>query len=287
MEVGFSSRHPASEFVFFVSEFLILLLSNHPLIIGISFICAFSFDLFLHRGKALKTLFALELPLLLFCAAFNSLFAHYGVTALFVLPGGNNFTLEALVYGIVFGAKLVIILIWFRCFNEIITAEKFIFLFSRFLPRTALVISMALRFIPLFKRQSSEIREARLGSLTPPKGLISGLKLGVRDASILVSWVLERGIDTANSMTARGYGSGRRSRCSPYLFKAADSAFIAFSIASIAAFFAFSSRFQCLYNPLIKIERLSFLGFVFAAAFAVLGLSPVLYTLFEKKRWKQ
>ena len=153
MILSFSSLHPASVMCFYVLQVAVVLSSTHPAVIAASFICAFAFDFAIHHLGAVKSLFSLSLPLVILSAAFNSLFSHYGVTTLFVLWSGNNYTLESIVYGAVFGAKISIMIIWLRSFNEIFTPEKFIYLFSKPLPKIALVISMALRFIPLFRER--------------------------------------------------------------------------------------------------------------------------------------
>ena len=287
MKVGFSSLHPWSCFLFFASQFCVLTASDHPAMLALAFLLALACDLRFRGREALKTLFAFYLPLALFCAAFNSIFSHYGVTPLFTLPGGNSYTLESLLYGLVFGVKLIVALMWLDSFNVIITPEKFIFLFGRLSPRTALVVSMSLRFIPLFRQQSREISEAHYAAGAESKRFRLRLRHAVHNASILITWILERGIDTADSMAARGYGSGKRSRYSPYRFRADDAA--ALALCALFVLFAVLSRkaMSCAYNPVIRICAPDTVSLVFIALLVLSGAFPLIYDITEKKRWKQ
>lgn len=288
MKTPFFHLHPSGSFLFFLLQFLVVLTVNHPVILGVALLTGFALDFALKKKKAIKLLFALYLPLTVFCAVFNGLFSHYGVTVLFVLPSGNNCTLEPVIYGLVFGVKLVVMLMIFSSFNEIITSEKFIYLFGRISPKTALVISMALRFIPLFSVQSKEIEEARqtLGINTKQGNIFVRIKSAVSNLSILITWVLERGIDTANSMSARGYGSGKRSRYSQYRFSNTDIILFVCELV-FAVIFAFTfTAIKCSFNPIIKISELSFQSVIISVSLLLYGMFPLLYNFSEKRRWK-
>lgn len=54
--------------------------SSHPLIIGLSFLCAVIYDVFLKGKKALRSLICFILPMTAFVTAINVLFNHRGVS---------------------------------------------------------------------------------------------------------------------------------------------------------------------------------------------------------------
>ena len=82
-------------------------------------------------------------------------------------------------------------------------------------------VARKLRFLPLMVKTAGEIKEAQQGIGKETKGL----KNTLRRFSALVSVSLERSIETADTMRARGFKKGRR-HYSPYRFKAADGVFL-------------------------------------------------------------
>ena len=287
MRTGFFSLHPATTLCFFLFQFALILVTGHPLILAASLICAFLVDFHVRRIDAVRSFALFYLPLLIFCAGFNSLFSHYGVTPLFEMKSGNNFTLEALVYGFVFGVKLVASMVWLSSFNAFITPEKIIFLFGRVFPRIALMLSMSVRFVPLFRRQSREIRSARagVGAEGVKRGLPARLSSAASDISILITWAMERGIDSAASMAARGYGNGRRRVYSRYKFGVRDGAILAFIVVFSALFAVFRVSFRSSYNPIITVPSKSLPVIFLGGAFIIFGFYPLIFDFAEKRRW--
>ncbi|MBP9988221.1 MAG: energy-coupling factor transporter transmembrane protein EcfT, partial [Ruminococcus sp.] len=92
-------------------------------------------------------------PMLLFVLIINGMFAHYGTTILLTLSSEKNITLEAVIYGLVLGVATITIIMWFFCYGEVVTTDKFMCVFGKILPAGALVISMALRFVPMYKNR--------------------------------------------------------------------------------------------------------------------------------------
>ncbi len=77
----------------------------------------------------------------------NPLFNHRGSTALFYI-GLNPVTLEALLYGVCSAGMLISVFIWFRCYLSLMTNDKFLYLFGRIAPATALIVSMYTKVDP-------------------------------------------------------------------------------------------------------------------------------------------
>ena len=287
MQPGFKSVHPLSAFVFFVFALILGMTASHPLLISVSFIAGFVYDIKLSGKRAVSFFLKVILPMVFLITLFNSIFSHYGVTVLFKLYNGNDFTLEALVYGFVFSIRTASALLWLNCFNEIITSDKFIFLFGRISPKTALVISMALRFIPLVRIQSEIIKKAEkgIGNLPEEKDFIGKIRHSARRLSILISWTLEKGIDTANSMKARGYGLSGRTSFNSYTFKFKDAVFLGSSLISSVIFFFISTNFRANFNPVIDIPIPDTLSLILIVFIAFVLLMPTLYDLREERKW--
>lgn len=257
MNSGFKGYHPLVNVLFFISVIAFGMLLRHPVYLVISFISSMAYYLKLSGKVGRKTVFRFLLPMLLFVILINSFFNHYGVTTLFVLPSGNNFTFEALVMGFVSGITVVSVIQWFFCYNEVVTEDKFMHIFGRILPKGALVVSMILRFVPLYRRRYKEISQARkyMGQ-NESNNFIVKMKNTFKNIGILVSWSFENAIETADSMKARGYGLKGRTYYSRFQWHTGDTlAIIPLTLldALIISGLVGDSAY-CIYNPYVIIN---------------------------------
>lgn len=286
MNIGFKSLHPITTFLFFMFSFSVCLLSSNPYLIAICFITGALYGAKLQGKRCLSYLIKFIFPFIVLITVFNGFVNHYGVSVLFVLKDGNNFTLESLVYGFVSAVKIANMLLWLECFNEIITSEKIIFLFGRLSPRIALILSMVLRFIPLIRSQSEEIIKAEKGiGNANNKNNFDKIKKALRRISILISWVLEKGIDTSDSMRARGYGLKSRTSFNSYIFSVKDLISILVFIFSFMVLVLAKEKLEAFYNPIIIIPDIDLIHlFILFLFFTVLS-TPILFDIWEEKRW--
>ncbi len=212
--------------------------------------------------------------------------SHNGVTVLFVL-NHNPVTLEAVIYGVASAGMIVAVLYWFRSFTAIMTSDKLLYLFGRLSPRLALVLSMALRFVPLFGRQAKKINAAqRALGLYKDDNLIDTFRGGLRVFSVLITWGLEQGVVTADSMVARGYGAGRRTHFDIFPFGLWDGVLTLTSVALTALTLAGLRQVAFTYYPAITISHIPPLGWVGYAAYALLVLLPTLLQGKEALQWR-
>ena len=274
--IGFRSAHPVSALLFFITAFTAGTVSTHPMLLGACFSLAAVSDILLQGKKARKLLFRTLLPLIVMISCFNGLYNHYGVTVLYRTAGGTRFTLEAILYGSVFAVRLACAILWLDLMAEILPSEKIIFLFGRFSPRLALVISMALRFLPLIRRQSAEIGAAQQGLGTTVSGnLLQRIRTAAHRLSILVSWTLERGIDTADSMRARGYGLKHRSFYNRFVFSPADAVIAVISVVAFVFYIIAAKGSAAIYNPVVAIPSPTAFGWISFLTLVTALLLPV------------
>ena len=275
--VGFRAAHPAAAFFFFAFAFTVSLASTHPLELGAGFVCAALCDFSLQKEKTKRLLLRVLLPMLALITAFNGLYNHYGVTVLFTLRNGNRFTLEALIYGLIFAVRAVSGVLWLDAAGVVLQSDKVIWLFGRLSPRLALVISMVLRFLPLMRRQAEEIRAAQQGLGSAPTGnLFQKIRLAAHRLSILVSWTMERGIDTADSMRARGYGLRKRSFYNRFAFSPGDLVLTLLTAAALALYLLTVKSMAAVYNPVVTVPSPGASGWIAFAALTLALLSPAL-----------
>ena len=208
----FTYSHPLVIFLYFAAVISFSMLTNHPIYIAVSFLIS-SFYLIYFKGirNYLKSI-CYSLPILLIITIINPLFNGQGLTVLFYFKE-TPITLEAIYYGICSGGTLINVIQWFLCYSEIMSSEKFLSLFSGIFPTLSMMISMIFRYIPETIIKAREINTAQKALI--PKAEKTGkerLSDSVRMTSILMSWSMESGIETADSMRARGYGIGKRSK---------------------------------------------------------------------------
>lgn len=287
MNIGFKSFHPVTILIFYIFVFAASLTATHPIVLFSVFVCGEIYDIKLRGKKALSFLLKLVLPLGLLSAAINGLFSHFGVTVLFTLPDGNVFTLESVIYGIVFALRASSMLIWIISFNETLTGDKIIFLFGRFSPKIALVISMALRFVPLIMRQSEEINTAEkgIGSGISSGSFIRRIKSASKRLSVLISWSLERGIDTQHSMNARGYGLKGRTSYNAYTFSAKDASAVLLTVTGGVLLMISADTLKALYNPEIIIPFPTITDTLICVFLTILLLLPLIIDIREERKW--
>ena len=220
----FSSFHPLVNFLYFLLVLLFGMCFMHPVCLVISLGSATAYNLYLKGRKGLRFSLRFLLPMMILAAVLNPAFNHEGVTILTYTPNGNPVTLESLVYGAASAFMLAGVVQWFSCYNEVMTADKFVYLFGRVIPALSLVLSMTLRFVPRFTAQLKTVRTAQrcIGRDVSDGGLLQRVKHGVTILSILVTWSLENAIETADSMKSRGYGLPGRTAFSIYRFDSRD-----------------------------------------------------------------
>jgi len=222
----FSSFHPLVNFLYFLLVLLFGMCFMHPVCLVISLGSATAYNLYLKGRKGLRFSLGVLLPMMVLAAILNPAFNHEGVTILTYTPNGNPVTLESLVYGAASACMLASVVQWFSCYNEVMTSDKFVYLFGRVIPALSLVLSMTLRFVPRFSAQMKTIRRAQrcVGRDVSEGSLPRRIRHGITILSILITWSLENAIETADSMKSRGYGLPGRSAFSIYRFDSRDKA---------------------------------------------------------------
>lgn len=273
----FSKYNPKAAFSFFLIEIVLTIVIFNPIMLAISFLSAFGYKLKLEGRAAFLYLLKFIFPLIALVAVFNFAFSHYGMTVLFTFRD-MNFTAESLFYGFTQGLLLGSVIMWFSIYGRVITAERFIAVFGRIMPNTALIFSMVLSFIPRLRKNAGEINDAR--QLIGSEGK---LKKSMNNFSALITMTLEQSIETADSMKARGYNKGRNIYMK-YRFSRNDLLLMLFTFLSGAALIITKAigYLDFLFDPVIKMKNMP----VYAVLiFAVLSLLPVIIDFLEDMRW--
>ncbi len=286
---AFSGYHPLINFLFFGLVLGFSMFVMHPVSLFISAFCAVLYNIYLNgrRGALFSVVFML--PVLILTALINPAFNHRGQTVLTYLPGGNPLTLESMIYGIAAGVLLVCVISWFSCFNAVITSDKLLYIFGRILPSLSLLISMTLRFIPRFRVQLAAVKDARSFIDGERKSVFGKIKNAATVVSVMITWALERGIYTADSMKGRGYGLPHRTSFSIYRFDRRDAAALLWLLCcgAFLVFGAFSGGFSFNYYPRISSLKPGFFFTSVQAVYAALCATPLIVDVTEDLKWKK
>ena len=290
MKDAFSNYHPAVNFLYFALVFGFSMVLMHPLCLFISLICALIYSIELKGSKAIRFNLLFLLPIMIITALINPVFNHEGATIIAYFHTGNPLTLESILYGLAASTMLASVFTWFTCYNEIMTSDKFVYVFGRIIPGLSLILSMALRFVPKFKTQIKEVSQAQraIGRDISNGGIFERIGQGITILSIMISWALENSIETADSMKSRGYGLEGRTAFSIYRFEKRDKlALIGISLlGSYILFGAIIGGFKWRYFPTMKGQGLGIFPISLWLAYIVLFIMPIIINRQEEKQWE-
>jgi energy-coupling factor transport system permease protein len=287
---AFSGCHPIVNFAYFALVIGFSMVHTHPAALAASLVCAFSYSVYLGGGKALRRGLLFMIPMMLFAALINPAFNHRGGTILTYLPSGNPLTLESILYGIAAAVMLAAVITWFSCFNQVMSFDKFIYLFGRVIPALSLFLSMSLRLVPRFRAQIRIISDAQkcVGRDVSDGGMLRKAKHGIRILSIMITWVLENTIETADSMKSRGYGLPGRTAFSIYRFDRRDRKMLTFILAC-GAYITAGTGLGGLYGRYFPTFRANWDIYTFSIVlvYLALGAAPLILNLREDLLWKK
>lgn len=291
MKDTFSQMHPIVNFIYFVFVIAFSMFLMNPFFLAISLVCALINAVYLNGYKTVKLSLKYLLPMIILITVINPVFNHEGVTILTYFSWGNPLTLESIVYGIAAAVLLASVVLWFSCFNAVMTSDKFIYLFGRIIPSLSLILSMSLRFIPKFTAHFREVRNTQrcIGRDISDGSIFTRIKNGVKQLSIMISWAMENAIETADSMKSRGYGLKGRTAFSIYKFDKRDGIVLSL-ILSAGLLIGLSIFFELVkfrYFPSIKGDLLNFSSALVYILYALLMLIPFILNIKEELKWKR
>ena len=285
----FAGCHPAVNLIFFLFTIGITMFSTGPAFLAVTLVFSWIYSILLNGRKAVKTNLIFTIPIVVIMAVINTLFTHNGATVLFFL-NDSRITLEALLYGLAAAVLLSSIIVWFSCFNVVMTSDKLIYLFGKAAPVLGLTLSMIFRFIPLLK---ARFREITMGQRCMGRhvsgGFFAKIRKYTKEVSILISWSLEAAIETSDSMEARGYGLPGRTSFHLFKLTPTDKVLLAAIGASgiIAAAGCILGKTSIYYYPKVVLGQWDVLTVITFAAYIVMLAIPIVTDIFGEIKWQQ
>ena len=222
MTGGFSSIHPGVAALYFGGMLLLIMWLSHPAYLLTALACMLLLNFLLDGGEGLKKSWRGYLLMALVVMVLNPLFSSRGATILGYFRN-RPITRESIAYGITFALTLVTMLMAFQAYQRVITVDKFLYLTGSVMPRTAFVIVMIMRLIPLMQRRLKEIMAvAKTMGRLQGKTRRQRISESMEQINTLLVWTLEESMHTATAMRASGYDTGPRSTFRPFRMETRD-----------------------------------------------------------------
>jgi energy-coupling factor transport system permease protein len=288
MKFSLQLAHPAVTFVLFMSVAGMTIISFHPVNIALSLFFSLVSVIIFNGKKGLKLAVFFCVPLMAITVFLNTFFNNNGVTFLFSV-GNLQIMLEGLIYGLCSAGAIAATVMWFSCYSAVMSSEKFLYLFGRAAPSAALLVSLTLEQSNLMRQKLKLIDDGQHSLYgDAEKSLAQKLRLALNKVTVLLSWVMEDSIITADAMNARGFGTGKMTKMRPYIWRFADKTFFitlfVFITLCVASFFKGTIRFD--FFPLLDELKPAAAEIVTYIIFFVFYSLPLLAELKEALKWR-
>ena len=279
----FEEYNPIAVAVYFFSVTGAAMFGSHPLLMAICLTGGFVFFLLRngtkHSGSHLGFLL-----LFIVLAAVNPLTSHKGETVLLVV-NNSPITLEAVLFGLNSAAMAIGVIYWFRSFSQIMTSDKLLYITGRLSPKLSLILSMSMRFIPLFVRLMKRTAETQKAlGLFREDNIIDSLRSRLRIFSITVTWALENSLTTAASMEARGCGTAKRTCYSDFCFTRRDTFFMGINLLLLGICIIGFPDFE--FYPVLSGTAPDNAEIVSLSAYSVMAFLPIFIEMRATLKWK-
>jgi energy-coupling factor transport system permease protein len=208
------------------------LIFEHPLALAAVAVAALGAAVGAGVGREVARTARFTLPLVVLVTLVNALVVRDGLTVfarLGELPpfGRIDLTVEALVFGLVLGARVMVVVMCCALFTAAVDPDEMLRLFRRVSFRSALTAALATRLIPVLARDARRMADARACRPHP------GPRVAVLRA--VATSALDRAIDVAATLEVRGYGAAGAARPVRAPWSRHDLAFAAATVVIVAA----------------------------------------------------
>jgi energy-coupling factor transport system permease protein len=188
---------------------VVALAFEHPLVLAAVALAALGAAVGARVWREVARTARYTLPLAVLVALVNALVVRDGLTVFArlgeVAPFGRiDLTVEALVFGLVLGVRVVVIVLCCALFTAAVDPDEVLRLFRRVSFRSALTAALATRLVPVLARDARRMADARACRPRP------GPRVAVLRA--VATSALDRAVDVAATLEVRGYGAAGAAR---------------------------------------------------------------------------
>ncbi len=262
----FHGLHPAIAATVVFSLLALILLLRHPVYLCLAGAGVWSLVVLADVARETGPHLRLGLFMALLVVMVNPLVNHRGEHVLVYGPhvpllGKLDITLESLVYGSVSAFRLLLVMMVFGLASTAISPDGLLDILARISSRSSLSAAIAIRLYPSMVVEAREMKEVQLvRGERLQGGAWQRMRAHLPFLAALFQGLLDRAACIAESMSARGFGSGKATRRRTP-FRARDPFFGVFSLAGVAVVVLMSvlgkgdyDYFPTLSNPLRGLE---------------------------------
>jgi energy-coupling factor transport system permease protein len=182
----------------------------HPLVLCALLVAVAGGAVLAGVGREVGRVARYAVPFALFIALVNPFVSRNGLTVIVrfgeIPPFGQvDLTLEALVYGAMFGLRMLVVILAFAVATYAVDPDEVLRLFRRVSFRSALTAALAVRLVPVLANDARRLAEARRCRADDDVGRLAVL-------GAVASGALDRAADVAATLEVRGYATAARSR---------------------------------------------------------------------------
>jgi energy-coupling factor transport system permease protein len=197
---------------------------QHPLVLGALLFAVLAGACGAGVGREVARMLRYAIPFALFIALVNPFVSRNGLTVIARLgeipPFGEvDLTLEALVYGAMFGLRLLVVVLAFAIATYAVDPDEVLRLFRRVSFRSALTAALAVRLVPVLHADARRLAEARRCRAGADVSRLAVLRA-------VAAAALDRATDVAATLEVRGYATAGPSRAAPRPWSRHDAGFL-------------------------------------------------------------
>jgi len=242
-------RHPLAWCAWATAALAAAFIDRNPFLQALLLLIVINVFIPYRGGRQIRT-WKIGLALATVPVVFSVALSRFGTHVLFTLPPipliGGRWTLDAALFGASTGAALLLTVAIFAVLQTTVRSADLLTVLPRPFYRAGTTVALALAFAPRTVASLQSIREARQ---------LRGERAGWRSAPQLLLplllTTLERALQYGESLDARGFGSGRRSRYRPLPWRIPDVLVVVGSVAAVAALVLMPAQ---PYNPYLNLR---------------------------------
>jgi energy-coupling factor transport system permease protein len=276
--------HPAAALAMTLTLASCALLLENPVYVAVICTAVIAIILAADVWEECKVFLRMGLLVGLLMVIINPLINNQGVHVIVYGPriplwGHLDITLEAVLYGLSSALRVFTVIAAFGLMSTIINPDDLLDIFSRFSFRSSLSAALAVRLYPSMVSEAREIREVQLARGMPLKGgsRRSKVRAHVPLWYSMFQGSLDRAASIAESMTARGFGKGKRTSLRRRLIRPRDVLVVLLSlgvlgvtIAAVVMGRGSYSFFPTAENPLSKLSLVTLVTIAIAFSLIVI-----------------
>lgn len=283
-----NSFNPAVAFVYFMLGIIYSMILNAPMFLSISVLFSSSIY-FLYKGSQGIGAYISILVLDLFVIFLGPFFNTMGTDVLFVYLSGRTYTIQALQYSLSIACVLTTMMLWFSILSDCIDDSKTLYLFHGRAKSFTMLLIMTRRMVDVFRNRLADVMRYRSFEVADiPYSKIAKIRYSFDNIASTLSWSLERGIITSESMICRGYDLKCRSTYSIYSMGATDRISLCWSIVlgvSLGALTMSGKLFFDYFQP-SAIDQVAPIQSIAIILYILLLIYPIIVYCLRGLRWK-